>query len=133
MWVSPETFRRYVRESVESLAHHGFDRVVIVNGHGGNVDALREVGGRLTRSGEAYAVPFTWFEAVGDHGADMGHGGPLETSLLWHCAPDLVDEDGLEAASEGAADGWGVDEWGEPGVRFRRVLGKRSRRRPDRR
>ncbi|MWV38731.1 creatininase family protein [Natrialba sp. INN-245] len=109
MWVSAETFRRYVRESVESLAHHGFDRVVIVNGHGGNVDALREVGGRLTRSGEAYAVPFTWFEAVGDHAADMGHGGPLETSLLWHCAPDLVDEDRLEAASEGAADGWG--EW----------------------
>jgi Uncharacterized protein, putative amidase len=46
LWVSPDTFRSYVRETVESLAHHGFDRVVLVNGHGGNVDALREVSAR---------------------------------------------------------------------------------------
>ncbi|WP_394740536.1 creatininase family protein [Natronococcus roseus] len=109
MWVSDDTFRSYVRESVESLAHHGFDRVVLVNGHGGNIDALREVGGRLTRSGEAYAVPFTWFEAVGDHSGDMGHGGPLETALVRHIDPDLVHEDRLEDARDGGADGWG--EW----------------------
>jgi creatinine amidohydrolase len=108
MWVSDDTFRRYVRESIESLAYHGFDRVVIVNGHGGNVDALREVGGRLTRSGDAYAVPFTWFEAVGEHSSDMGHGGPLETALLSHVDPELVREDRLEDARAGAADGWGA-------------------------
>jgi creatinine amidohydrolase len=109
MWVSDDTFRRYVRESVESLAFHGFDRVVMVNGHGGNVDALREVGGRLTRSGEAYAVPYTWFEAVGDHSSEMGHGGPLETSLLRHLEPALVREDRLDDAKAGAAEMWG--EW----------------------
>lgn len=109
MWVSPETFRRYVRESVASLAHHGFDRVVIVNGHGGNVDALREVGARLTRDGTAYAVPYTWFDAVGEHAGDMGHGGPLETALLRHHDPDLVREDRIEEARAGSADRWG--EW----------------------
>ncbi|AGB33197.1 Creatininase [Natrinema pellirubrum DSM 15624] len=109
MWVSADTFRDYVGEAVSSLAHHGFDRVVLVNGHGGNVDALREVGGRLTRDGDAYAVPFTWFEAVGDHSADMGHGGPLETALLRHCDPDSVREDRIDEARDGAADGWG--EW----------------------
>ncbi|WP_265109769.1 creatininase family protein [Halosolutus halophilus] len=109
MWVSEDTFRSYVREAVESLAHHGFERVVLVNGHGGNVDALREVGGNLTRSGAAYAVPFTWFEAVGEHSADMGHGGPLETALLRHVDPELIREDRIEAAQEGRADGWG--EW----------------------
>ncbi len=109
MWVSDETFRNYVRESIESLAHHGLDRVVVVNGHGGNVAALREVGARLTRDGTAYAVPFTWFDAVGEHSSDMGHGGPLETALLRHLEPDLVREDRLEEARAGAADGWG--EW----------------------
>ncbi|MBZ6493666.1 creatininase family protein [Natrinema longum] len=109
MWVSEDTFRDYVGEAVASLASHGFDRVVLVNGHGGNVDALREVGGRLTRDGDAYVVPFTWFEAVGDHSADMGHGGPLETALLRHCDPDSVREDRIEEARAGAADGWG--EW----------------------
>jgi creatinine amidohydrolase len=109
LWVSEDTFRDYVRETVASLAHHGWDRVVLVNGHGGNVSALREVAGTIAREDDAYAVPFTWFEAVGDHGDDMGHGGPLETALLRTIAPDLVREDRIEAAREGAADGWG--EW----------------------
>ncbi len=109
MWVSPDTFRAYVRESIASLAHHGFDRVVVVNGHGGNVDALREVTATVTRQDDAHAVPFTWFEAVGDHASDMGHAGPLETSLLQHCHPDLIREGRLEAAAEGASERWG--EW----------------------
>ncbi|OLZ42018.1 creatininase [Natrinema saccharevitans] len=109
MWVSADTFRDYVGEAVASLADHGFDRVVIVNGHGGNVDALREVGGQLTRDGDAYVVPFTWFEAVDDHSADMGHGGPLETALLRHCDPDSIREERIVEARDGAADGWG--EW----------------------
>ncbi|WP_049971691.1 creatininase family protein [Haladaptatus cibarius] len=109
LWVTEETFRRYVRETVASLAEHGWNRVVIVNGHGGNVAALREVTGKITRHDEAYAVPFTWFEAVGDHRSDMGHAGPLETAFLRHTRGELVHEDRVELAREGASDGWG--EW----------------------
>jgi len=109
LWVSEETFRSYVRETVDSLADHGWDRVVLVNGHGGNVDALREVAGRIVRRDDAYAVPFTWFDSVGDHSADMGHGGPLETAVLRAVAPELVREDRIDEAREGASDGWG--EW----------------------
>lgn len=109
LWVSPDTFRAYVRETIESLAHHGLDRVVVVNGHGGNVAALREVCARIVRHEAAYAIPFTWFEAVGDHAGDMGHGGPLETALLRHVDPDLVREDRIETAREGGTPRWG--EW----------------------
>lgn len=109
LWVSEDTFRNYVRETVASLAYHGWDRVVLVNGHGGNVAALREVAGTITREDDAYAVPFTWFEAVGEHSDDMGHGGPLETALLRRVAPELVREDRVADAREGASDGWG--EW----------------------
>ncbi len=109
MWVSPDTFRDYIRESVASLAHHGFTRVVLVNGHGGNVDALKEVAATITRHDDAYAVPFTWFEAVGEHTSEMGHGGPLETALLLECAPDLLHTDRFEAAREGGSSTWG--EW----------------------
>ncbi|MDL5362041.1 creatininase family protein [Halalkalicoccus sp. NIPERK01] len=109
LWVSPDTFRSYVRETVASLASHGWDRVVVVNGHGGNVPALGEVCETISRHDAAYAVPFTWFEGVGEHRSDMGHGGPLETALLRHVAPDLVREDRIEDAREGAAPRWG--EW----------------------
>ncbi|MGM0591243.1 MAG: creatininase family protein [Halobacteriota archaeon] len=109
LWVSPGTFRAYVRETVESLAFHGFDRIVVVNGHGGNVEALAEVTATITRHDDAFAVPFTWFDAVGDGVPNMGHGGPLETALLRHAHPDLVDEDHIEEARDGASDRWG--EW----------------------
>jgi creatinine amidohydrolase len=111
MWVSPEAFRAYVREAAESLPDHGIDRVVFVNGHGGNVEALAEVARRFSRDDahDGYAVAFTWFEAVGEHAGDMGHAGPLETALLRATNPDLVREDRIEEAREGAADRWG--EW----------------------
>ncbi|MBX0288108.1 creatininase family protein [Halomicroarcula sp. F28] len=107
LWVSEDTFRDYVRETVASLAHHGWTRVVVVNGHGGNVDPLREVCARITRHDEADAWAFTWFDGV--DAPDMGHGGPVETSLLQATHPDLVREDRLDDAADGGADGWG--EW----------------------
>jgi creatinine amidohydrolase len=107
LWVSEDTFRDYVRETIASLAHHGWTRVVVVNGHGGNVDALREVCGRVSRHDEADAWAFTWFDSV--DAADMGHGGPVETSLVQYSHPELVDDKQLEAAADGGADGWG--EW----------------------
>ena len=105
-WVSPDTFRAYCRETVESLATHGIDRVVFVNGHGGNTEALAELARRLSRDGTAYSVVFTYFEAI--DADDMGHAGPVETALLRHTT-DLVREDQIETAREGAADAWG--EW----------------------
>lgn len=108
LWVSEDAFRRYVREVIESLAHHGVDRIVAVNGHGGNVAALREVCARITRDGTAYAAPFTWFDAV-DTDLPMGHGGARETALLRHVVPDLVREERVEAAREDGSERWG--EW----------------------
>ena len=109
LWVSPDTFRSYVRETVASLAFHGWDRVVVVNGHGGNVPALEEVCTTISRQDAAYALAYTWFEGVGDHRHDMGHGGPLETALLRHVAAERVRENRIEEARAGAAPRWG--EW----------------------
>jgi creatinine amidohydrolase len=106
LWVREDSFRAYVRDVVASLASHGFDRVVLVNGHGGNVAPLREVAGTITRHDDAYAVPFTWFEAV-ESGPGMGHGGPLETALLLATDPETVATDRIEEARARASDGWG--------------------------
>ncbi|MBB6646673.1 creatininase family protein [Halobellus ruber] len=109
LWTSESTFRAYVRDVVGSLASHGWDRVIVVNGHGGNIAALKEVTARIVRHDDAYAVPFTWFDEVGEHTSEMGHAGPLETSLLRHTDPESVHEDRLEAAAADGADRWG--EW----------------------
>ena len=75
LWVTEDTFRDYVRETVASLAHHGWTRVVVVNGHGGNVSPLREVCARITRHDESDAWAATWLDSV--VAPDMGHGGQV--------------------------------------------------------
>ncbi|WP_435344491.1 creatininase family protein [Haloarchaeobius sp. HRN-SO-5] len=108
LWVSEDTFRAYVRETVESLAYHGFDRVVVVNGHGGNAAAVREVCSRVTRDGTAYTVPFTWFDTVdGDLLDGLGHGGPVETSVVAAIDAGLLHEERFDEAAAGAGDGFG--------------------------
>ncbi|MFB6109575.1 MAG: creatininase family protein [Halodesulfurarchaeum sp.] len=106
LWVSPDTFRSYVREVTESLIHHGWNRIVLVNGHGGNGPALGEIASRISREEDALVVPFTWFDAA-ESQFSMGHAGPLETSFLLHAYPELVRNDRLEAGREAGADRWG--------------------------
>jgi creatinine amidohydrolase len=112
--VSPETFGAYVRETVESLAAHGLRKVVVVNGHGGNDDALRRVARALRTEERAFVVPWNWWaNRDTDHETlfgrtHVGHAGTAETSVVRTLAPDLVDVDALADADAGAGDVWGV-------------------------
>ena len=106
LWVTEDSFRAYVGDVLRSLAGSGFDRVVVVNGHGGNTDALAEICMRVTRDGDCYAVPFTWFDVV-DSELPLGHGGPVETSMMLAIAPELIREDRYPEAAAGAGDAFG--------------------------
>ncbi|MFW5983626.1 MAG: creatininase family protein [Halobacteria archaeon] len=102
LYVSPSTFRSYVAETARSAP---VEKVVVVNGHGGNIDALHEVCARLTRDDDTpFATYWTWWRAVDLGDAEMGHAGRVETSVLLHLAPELVDEDSAAA---------GADSWGD--------------------
>ena len=68
-------------------------RVLLVNGHGGNLDALRAAGEVLRREGRDVA----WFPcAVPDGDA---HAGRTETSLMLHLRPHAVRLDLAEAGN----------------------------------
>ena len=59
-------------------------RVLIVNGHGGNLDALRSAGSLLRREGREVA----WFPCgIPDGDA---HAGRTETSLMLHVEPEWI-------------------------------------------
>ena len=60
-------------------------RLVFVNGHGGNLDALRDGVGLLRREGRDAG----WL-SCGAAGTDA-HAGHTETSVLLHLSPELVD------------------------------------------
>jgi creatinine amidohydrolase len=106
LWVTEDTLRAYVGDVLRSLTGHGLDRVVVVNGHGGNVDALREICGRLTRDEVCRAVAYTWFDDL-DTDLRLGHGGPVETSAVLALRPDLIHEERYCEAAEGGAESFG--------------------------
>jgi creatinine amidohydrolase len=62
-------------------------RVLVVNGHGGNLDALRTAGALLRHEGRDVA----WF-SCGTPGGDA-HAGRTETSLMLHVEPAGVRPD----------------------------------------
>ncbi|MDQ1181793.1 mycofactocin biosynthesis peptidyl-dipeptidase MftE [Rhodococcus sp. SORGH_AS_0301] len=66
------------------------DRVVFVNGHGGNLSSLVSAVGLLRYEGRDVA----WFPCA-VAGGDA-HAGRTETSLMMHLAPNLVDESAVE-------------------------------------
>lgn len=65
--LTPDTYGRLMRDVLDSMAAHGFKRIVIVNGHGGNTSVQSAIAGWLeTHSGVAvkfhnwWNAPATW-------------------------------------------------------------------------
>ena len=72
--------------------------VCIVNGHGGNSDALSRISSALTYEKIAHSI---WSLPSYD-GADM-HAGHTETSVMLHVAPNKVHTDRIERGTVGDA------------------------------
>ncbi|MCX6842815.1 MAG: creatininase family protein [candidate division WOR-3 bacterium] len=93
--VLPETFEGYVAEVAGSLADAGFRRIVFLNGHGGNTEALKNVTVRLYRDKRTYSMVIDWWtlcsEEVGKvYGHAGGHAGTDETALVQVDHPEQV-------------------------------------------
>jgi len=90
-----ETLIRFVIDIGKSLAHHGFRRIVIVNGHGSNTAPMELAARRITLETPALCAALTYITLAPEvfsllEGEDA-HGGELETSLMLYLAPHLVD------------------------------------------
>ena len=106
-----QTLQDGLGDVIEATIDHGFDRVLVVNGHGGNkalVAGIPRILGPEHPTVDVRAC--TYFElpepedvaAVreSDPGG-MGHAGEFETALLLHLRPELVDMDAAEPAPSG--------------------------------
>jgi creatinine amidohydrolase/Fe(II)-dependent formamide hydrolase-like protein len=96
--VGPDTLAKMVHEVGLSLARHGITKLVIVNGHGGNVPSLRFAAQMINRDTHI----FTCVETGETSDADLAsvvetpndvHAGELETSTTMALRPHLVPMD----------------------------------------
>jgi creatinine amidohydrolase len=101
-----ETLMALVEDVVGSLVRHNFQRILIVNGHGGNnglIDVLASTLGH-THHGAARIAALTYFtlarEAIAklrkSKPGGMGHACEFETSMVQHIRPELVKIDRAE-------------------------------------
>jgi len=88
LWVSPQIFREYIKAIALSVSSHGIQKIMMINGHGGNTNALYEVCEELRREHNIFAVIVHSYTPKMD-----GHAGLDETSIALYFKPELVKMD----------------------------------------
>lgn len=97
----PATYLALIDDVLESLAHHGVRRILVVNGHGGNIDALRLAARTARRDRRMLVGSLMWAIIAADAAAEAasspayGHACEVETSVVLAVAPDRVQHDRL--------------------------------------
>jgi creatinine amidohydrolase len=107
--LSQSTLRAVLTDMLACLLRHGLDRLVVINGHLGNVQAIHDTTqtvwlerGILIPSLYLWRVGYGLLPAI--VGADIaarasGHGGDPLSSVAMHLFPDLIRHDLVPAPS----------------------------------
>jgi creatinine amidohydrolase len=102
------TFSAVVEDVCRSVLRHGFKRIVLLNAHGGNENALRTITDELTPKLGAPIVQFTYWYAAAvaiarilETQSALMHACEAETSMMLAVRPELVamDRVGLAKAN----------------------------------
>lgn len=99
MSLEPETLIAIIEDLIASLVHHGFRRILLINGHGGN-NASIEVGAIKARKRFPDAlIGYTYSASLARESRSLWQSGYVyhadegETSRMMAHRPDLVDMD----------------------------------------
>jgi creatinine amidohydrolase len=118
------TFAAVVEGVVRSVLRHGFKRIVLLNAHGGNENALRTITDDLTPKLGVPIVQFTYWYAAAvaiakilETQGGLQHACEAETSMMMAVRPELVATDRIPLAKSNATPdvgdvvGGGVYRW----------------------
>lgn len=123
--LAPELYTQVIINLVESLVNSGHQRIVLLNGHGGNItpvkQALAVLSGRFDASHQPTIALATYWELGGKAFAGeapmespaLSHACEYETSLMLHLFPEKVWMDRVERAKRPERNGyigWEDDE-----------------------
>lgn len=100
--LDPHCFMDVMSAIVQNLERHGFRRIVLLNGHGGNMAALDTIARAFQSEVKTLVVAVAYWrlaeegriEAVRQSGpGGMAHAGEFETSCMLFLRPELVHLD----------------------------------------
>jgi len=97
--IEPEVFIAFCLNILKSVAYHGFQKMLLVNGHGSNTPLIDLVARRVTLETDSicgalgyFPLAMEAFNRVKDTEV-MAHADEFETSLYLHLAPERVQMD----------------------------------------
>ncbi|HEY1413233.1 MAG TPA: creatininase family protein [Rhodopila sp.] len=125
------TFTALVEGVVRSVLRHGFRRIVLLNAHGGNENALRTIVDDLTPKLGVPIVQFTYWYAAAvaiakilETQGGLQHACEAETAMMMAVRPDLVAHDRIPLAKSNTTPD--VSDLVGGGVYLWRSIGSRS-------
>lgn len=104
MSASPRVYLDLLRDMVENFLFHGFRRIVLVNGHGGNIvpaqQSMFELRQKYRQRNDLLLLSCTYWTLGGQpqeidssfRQQQMGHACEWETSMMLRIRPDLVGD-----------------------------------------
>ena len=118
-----ETLSALIADICTSLAQHGFRRILLLNGHGGNAGALTAIITQLSADIGLFVSALSYWTLIPDVLAEvgssepggMGHAGEMETSMALHLRPASVLADRLQADMPDTAGGPRAIDFRAPG------------------
>ena len=123
--LGPALYTQVITDLVGSLLQNGFKRIVLLNGHGGNITPVKQALAILSDRYDAALQPnivlATYWELAGDVFAGappmespaLSHACEYETSLMLHLFPEKVRMEHVERAERPGRNGyigWEDDE-----------------------
>ncbi len=123
--ISAETYTQVIVQLVDSLLQNGFRRIILLNGHGGNITPLKQALAVLSNKHDSTLNPnivmATYWELASDYFAGnpamqtpaLSHACEYETSLMLHLFPEKVFSSRIERAKRPLSNGyipWEDDE-----------------------
>ncbi|MDH4223481.1 MAG: creatininase family protein [candidate division Zixibacteria bacterium] len=93
--VSSQTFENYLYEIIDSMAEKGFSKIVVINGHGGHLNELKNAALKVYKTRKAKIAVIHWWLLCDDitnevYGVSGGHAGIDETAGILAIDKTLV-------------------------------------------
>ncbi|MHA2395316.1 MAG: creatininase family protein [Candidatus Thorarchaeota archaeon] len=95
--LSELTLSSMIADICHSLAQHGFKKIVLVNGHGGNETAISNALHDMQGNIDAKVYHTNWYGMVGDKLVEIVtppvyHAGDMETSVAWYLGQRVLED-----------------------------------------
>jgi len=93
--ISPETYRAFAADLLNSLADNQFQNIILLNGHGGNTSTLQSLVNEISNTKEVRILLVNWWSLTSDISQEIfgdigGHAASNETAYVQASYPEHI-------------------------------------------